>query len=241
MGQASRTRIMVDYWQQGQHATHQYKERLVGLVKPGMRLLHGGCGWDKNESSRPFKETCQVVGIDLDPRVKSLFHSEFHLASLSAIPFEGQSFDLVFLEYVLEHVEDPASAFREMTRVLKPGGRILILTPALYSYKSLAAYVTPQQFHVLMGRVRYGRGHEADMYPTLYRCNTARQFERLAEANHLHITAMNFINNGPTWFEKFPVLFAVFDGFHRIIGRWECFRQLRCALLVELQKSIHSY
>ena len=228
--------MMRECWQQGQNATHEYKERLAELVKPGMQLLHAGCGWDKNEISRPFSETCKVIGIDLDPRVQSMFHSEFYLASLSAMPFEDQSFDLIFLEYVLEHVEDPTSAFREMTRVLKPGGHILILTPNLYSYKSLAAYITPQQFHVLMGRVRYGKGHEADMYPTLYRCNTAKKFKRFAKTNNLQIMAINFITNGPTWFEQFPGLFATFDLFHRAIKHWECFHQLRCALIVELRK-----
>jgi SAM-dependent methyltransferase len=225
---------MQERWESGGGATRHYKERLRELVKPGMRILHAGCGWDKKEVSRPYIDSCQVVGVDLDPRVASMFHSEFHLGSLTSMPFEPASFDLVFCEYVVEHLEDPEGAFREMGRVLKPGGRILLLTPNLFSYKVLAAACTPQRFHVWMGRIRYGRGEEADMYPTLYRCNTAARARQLADQVGLDIVAVDLVTNGPTWFEKFPVVFELFDVFHRAIARWDALRQLRCALLIEL-------
>jgi ubiquinone/menaquinone biosynthesis C-methylase UbiE len=225
-------------WGDGHGATHRYKDRLTQLVKPGMKILHAGCGWDKKEVSRPFKDTCTVVGVDLDPRVASLFHSEFHLGSLASMPFDSDSFDLIFCEYVVEHLEDPTGAFHEMQRVLKPGGRILLLTPNMYSYKVLAAALTPHRFHLWMGRIRYGRGHEADMYPTVYRCNTAAAFRRQAHRAGLEVVAVELVTNGPTWFEKFPVLFQIFDVFHRAIERWNALRQLRCALIVELRKPL---
>jgi len=235
IGQTSRTRVMAQRWDHGGGATRRYKERLARLVKPGMRILHAGCGWDKKNVSRPYIDTCKVVGVDLDNRVASMFHSEFHLGSLTAMPFESSSFDLIFCEYVVEHLEDPQGAFREMQRVLKPGGRMLLLTPNLYSYKTLAAAFTPQQFHIWMGRLRYGRGQEADMYPTLYRCNTAAEFRRLAREAGLEVVAVELVTNGPTWFEKFPVVFEIFDVFHRAVARWDALRQLRCALVVELR------
>lgn len=235
-GQQSRTRTMAQRWGNGHDATRRYKARLAQLVRPGMQILHAGCGWDKKEVSRPFIDTCKVVGVDLDPRVASLFHSEFHLGSLSSMPFEAGTFDLIFCEYVVEHLEDPEGAFSEMQRVLKPGGKILLLTPNLFSYKVLAAACTPHQFHLWMGRIRYGRGHEADMYPTVYRCNTPTQFQRHARQARLEVVAVDLVTNGPTWFEKFPVLFQIFDVFHRAIARWDALRHLRCALIVELQK-----
>jgi ubiquinone/menaquinone biosynthesis C-methylase UbiE len=239
IGQEHRSRVMREYWREGASATHRYKARLAELVKPGMRILHAGCGWDRLNVSRPYRETCKVVGVDLDPRVAPMFHSEFHLGSLSKIPLESGSFDLVFCEYVVEHLDDPEAAFQEMRRVLKPGGRILVLTPNLFSYKAVAAACTPQQFHIWMGRIRYGRGHEADMYPTLYRCNTAARFRQLAQLAGLEVVASELVTNGPTWFEKFPGLFEIFDVFHRAIARWEPLRQLRCAMIVELRKPLH--
>lgn len=235
IGQEFRSRVMREYWRKRGDDLHRYKARLAELVTPGMRILHAGCGWDKQGVSRPYSSSCKVIGIDLDPRVASMFHSEFHLGSLSKMSFDTDSFDLAFCEYVVEHLQDPPAAFREMQRILKPGGRILVLTPNLYSYKVIAAACTPHRFHVWMGRIRFGDGQEADMYPTLYRCNTERAFRRVARQTGLEVVAVELVTNGPTWFEKFPVLFEIFDVFHRAIERVKLLRQLRCNLIVELR------
>lgn len=226
---------MKERWASGQIATNEYRARLAELVKPGMRILHAGCGWDKNDVSRQFKNACTVVGVDLDRRVQALFHSEFHLASLESLPFPAESFDVIFSEYVFEHLTDPERVLRELRRVLKHSGTIVVLTPNYYSYKTLAARLTPQKFHVLMGRHRYGAGHEADMYPTRFRCNTQAQFQESARRAGLRILNLRFVTNGPTWFAKIPGLFELFHAFHLAIMKWDLGRQLRCALIVELK------
>jgi ubiquinone/menaquinone biosynthesis C-methylase UbiE len=237
LGQGFRSRIMRERWSDGRNATDKYRGRLVELVKARTTILHAGCGWDKNEVSAQFKTTCTVVGVDLDPRVESMFHSEFHLASLESLPFGQETFDTIFSEYVFEHLADPEQVLRELKRVLKPSGTILILTPNYYSYKTLAARLTPHRFHVVMGRHRYGAGHEADMYPTLYRCNTRFQFEELAQRAGLRIADVQFVTNGPTWFQRVPGLFEIFHGFHLAIDRWKWASQLRCALIVEMRRA----
>jgi ubiquinone/menaquinone biosynthesis C-methylase UbiE len=232
--QKRRSQIMREYWHR--NATLVYAETLADLIQPGMTLLHAGCGWDKHDISRRYIYTCHVIGIDLDPRVQPMFHSEFHLASITEMPFADATFDVIFSEYVFEHLEDPGAAFTEMQRVLKPGGRLVILTPNLYSYKGLAAWLTPQVFHILMGRIRYGRGHEDDMYPTCYRCNTLGQFQKFAKQSGMDVVNVQYITNGPTWFQEFPVLFELFHLYHLLIWRFEAARFLRCAMVVELQK-----
>ena len=235
--QADRTQTMHDAWHGGENATDQYREFLATLIRPGMSVLHAGCGWDKNNVTRPYKNVCKVVGVDLDPRVTPQFHSEFHLASLSDLPFADNRFDMVVSEYVLEHIENPINVFRELYRVLNSGGRFVVLTPNLYSYKSLTARYTPYRFHLWAGRIRYGAGHEADMYPTHFQCNTIRRFRRLAKASGFRIVSEHLINNGPTWFEKIPIVFQFFHFFHLLIDRSRWAQQLRCALIVELDKA----
>jgi len=236
-GQAFRSRIMRERWSNGHNATNEYRSRLTELVEPRMKLLHAGCGCDNNDVSRQFKDQCTVIGVDLDPRVERMFHSEFHLASLESLPFDAGIFDMIFSEYVFEHLADPERVLRELKRVLKPFGTILVLTPNYYSYKTLAAHLTPQKFHVAIGRHRFGPGHEAEMYPTLYRCNTRVQFEDLARRSGLRITRLRFVTNGPTWFQRVPGLFEVFHAFHLAIKRWGGAKQLRCALIVEIAKT----
>ena len=227
---------MAERWANGRNATEAYKARLAQLVAPGMRILHAGCGWDKNEVSRPFKDQCKVIGVDSDPRVQSMFHGEFHLASLEALPFPNEHFDLIISEYVFEHLSDPHTVLGEMARVLRRGKRILVLTPNLYSYKTFAARLTPQAFHVVAGRHRYGKGHEKDMYSTLYRCNTRQAFDAIAQTVGLQVEGVLYVTNGPTWFTRIPGLFGVFHLFHLAIRRWDRAQQLRCEIIVELKK-----
>lgn len=49
------------------------------------------------------------------------------------IPFESESFDVVFCNHVMEHVEDDIKAMSEIHRVLKPGGWAIIQSPQDYS------------------------------------------------------------------------------------------------------------
>jgi demethylmenaquinone methyltransferase/2-methoxy-6-polyprenyl-1,4-benzoquinol methylase len=52
----------------------------------------------------------------------------FIAADLAALPLADGSFDGVTCGYVLEHLPDPADGLRELGRVLRPGGRMLLLT-----------------------------------------------------------------------------------------------------------------
>lgn len=83
LGQAFRSRIMKEVWKEGQNATLKYKEMICSVVHHGIHILHCGCGWDKNNITRPYKETSHIVGIDIDQRVASKYHSEFHLGSIT--------------------------------------------------------------------------------------------------------------------------------------------------------------
>jgi ubiquinone/menaquinone biosynthesis C-methylase UbiE len=221
-------------WGNGNLAVIHYKERLAQLIRPGQRVLHAGCGWDRVQVTEPYRSQCEIVGIDRDARVAGKFHSAFHVGDLADLPFADQSFDLVVSEYVVEHLEDPARVFREFRRVLKPKGTALILTPNFWSYKAIGAALTPHWFHRLMGRLRYGPGREGDMFPTVYRCNTTVAFQRLARESGLRLIRQDLVTNGPTWFAAWPLALQIFDSYHRLIARWEMLRHLRCNLVVEL-------
>src|SRR3990172_7049603 len=50
----------------------------------------------------------------------------------SSLPLADNSFDLVTLCWVLEHLEDPESTLKDLVRILKPGGVIAAMTPNLF-------------------------------------------------------------------------------------------------------------
>lgn len=76
----------------------------------------------------------EVSGVDYSPEAirfcveKGLGAVE--RGDIGALPFPDGRFDLVFATDVIEHVDDDLAALREIRRVLKPGGRVLLTVPA---------------------------------------------------------------------------------------------------------------
>ena len=93
----------------------------------GLRVLDAGCG------DRPYEKllagAAEIVGFDVPGNP----HADLH-GSIDAIPVEDASFDVVLCLQVLEHVPDPAAAVRELRRVVKPGGRVLLSTHGVYPF-----------------------------------------------------------------------------------------------------------
>jgi SAM-dependent methyltransferase len=76
----------------------------------------------------------RVRGIEVDPRPVKIAQQRGYDVRLGdatqQIPFPDQSFDLVTALDVIEHVDADENILREAFRVLRPGGRVLITTPA---------------------------------------------------------------------------------------------------------------
>jgi SAM-dependent methyltransferase len=99
-------------------------EWLRAQAVAGGRALDVGCG------DRPYAQIFPgAVGFD----VPGNEHADLH-GSLESIPVEDESFDVVLCLQVLEHVPDPAAAVRELHRVVRPGGRVLLSTHGVYPF-----------------------------------------------------------------------------------------------------------
>jgi SAM-dependent methyltransferase len=100
-------------------------------LKPGDRLLEIGCG--RGDFLRAFQELGLVCsGVDVEERsTQSLPEFDVRLCDLSkqALPFPDESFDVVYHKSLIEHMDDPANLMTETYRVLKSGGKVIILTP----------------------------------------------------------------------------------------------------------------
>ena len=95
------------------------------------RFLDLGCG--RGEFTRSFEKLGLVVeGADLEipgPEVvgdMKVKHFDFETDSY---PYPDNHFDFVFSKSVMEHIGNPKHSLNEQRRILKPGGRIIILTP----------------------------------------------------------------------------------------------------------------
>jgi len=103
-------------------------------VEPGMQLLDVGCGIGGPARFFASSFDCRVTGIDLTPefvdvartlteRTGLAARAQFETGSALAMPFADASFDRATLLHVGMNIEDKAALFREVFRVLRPGGR----------------------------------------------------------------------------------------------------------------------
>ena len=102
------------------------------LPEKPLRILDAGCGTGIN--LKCLQILGDVYGLDNSKnalkfsRIRGL-HSLI-CGSVDKLPFKNGLFDLVLALDVIEHMDEDISAVRELNRVLKPGGRLIITVPA---------------------------------------------------------------------------------------------------------------
>ena len=118
-------------------------EDLLSSEKRIERTLDLGCG-NGIYFSILKKYSDSIVGIDISPEainrcLGKYAYSDLKCTNAYSIPYHSESFDLVFSTEVIEHIENPQKTFKEVYRILKPGG-IFIFTTTLY-YPSIWTYL----------------------------------------------------------------------------------------------------
>lgn len=110
--------------------------RVLPYVKrvPGCRLLDVGCGWE----ARLLRELEPYVtaGWGIDFKAPAIATDKLHTISArldDRLPFENESFDVVTMLAVLEHLDKPLAILREIARLLRPDGRLLLTVPSRYA------------------------------------------------------------------------------------------------------------
>lgn len=164
------------------HHVAGFHDELTRLAPAGGRLLDLGCG--ANTDLDPYRTgDREVWGTDFDSHA-ALRHPEWfrRLGADGTIPFPDGHFDLVAANMVLEHVADPARFFREVARVLRPGGHFVGHTVSGSHYVTWVRRLfglLPHAVSQTLVRRLYGRA-DADTFPAFYRLNSEPRLRRAA-------------------------------------------------------------
>jgi ubiquinone/menaquinone biosynthesis C-methylase UbiE len=212
-----------------------YRDRIRKHVAPGDRVLDAGCGRHL-QFSKELADRAQVVGIDIEPRLATdNLGSPFGVTGdVSQLPFPSDCFDVVISRSVIEHLQNPLKAFQEFYRVLRPGGKVILLTPNKYDYVSLIAAITPYRLHrTLISKIF--RVSEDDVFPTLYRANTVSTLRKKLNAAGLIEEDLTTINHYPAYLMFSAVLFRLGVVYERLTSL-DAFHSLRGSILCVFQK-----
>src|SRR5208337_2206986 len=142
-----------------------------------------------------------VYGCDPDERVlANPFLDKKYVGVGSQMPFfDDQQFDLVISSNVLEHIksDEREPFFREINRVLRPGGFYITKTPNAFHYAPLIAQVTPTSFHRFSSKMR--GACEDDVFPTYYGFNTKKRQTKVALRTGFSVKEMHFFEGRPEY------------------------------------------
>lgn len=124
-----------EFHMRGRQATRELAD-LAGLSK-GQKVLDLGCGLGGPSRLLAAEYGCRVMGIDLIfeyvraatllSRKVGLAHSAmFQVGNMARLPFQDQCFDVAWSQHTLMNIKNKAALYRQVYRVLKPGGLLAL-------------------------------------------------------------------------------------------------------------------
>lgn len=172
---------------------HAAKHDMVGKVFEGIPqgslILDAGCGVGNITSK--YCDRYSIVGIDEQLSAIKYCHQFCHgtyiQGSLYHIPFADNTFDRILFLDAIEHFSQPRDALKELARVLKIGGSILICT---MNYASPLWFVLENTWHRFFGGSC--KPYSKDVHPTQYTPSLLREHcKGLFEEVYLQKRIMN--------------------------------------------------
>jgi len=211
------------------------RETIHRWFRRGDRVLDAGCGSGRLFTYELRGRASRIVGLDAERELAGNPNIEEPvLGDLAALPFGDRTFDLIICKHVLEHLEQPPAAVRELARILRPSGRIVILTPNRLHYVPLLASLLPHPFQRIVARGRGVALHE--VHVTRYRANTPRRLRRLAGEAGLRMAELHLFETAPVYLSFNPLAFALGAAYEKVVNRVPALASLRVNMLAVLRK-----
>lgn len=208
-------------WRAGQ------ERRLQMILQAANDGIHGfvledGCGVGMYvRHLAPYAN--QVFGLEFDferAQEAQQYSDRILCGAGEQLPYPDRTFDVVLSNEVIEHVRDDRLVVREMVRVLRPGGRIVLFCPNRdYPFETHGVFWRGKYHFGIIPLVNYLPRHWRDKLAPHVRIYRRRDLERL--------------------FLGLPVRFVhrtvIFGGYDNIVHRWPNVGKVLRAILQELE------
>ena len=191
---------------------HTAAERrlLDAVLGPGCVALDAGCG--RTTRLRFYRDRIErLVGVDADVAAgaENPYVDEFLPANLDEpLPFADDAFDLVYANFVVEHLAHPPAAFAEWRRVLRPGGSLVLVTTNRASPFLATGERLPQGVRLAIKRRGAGAA-ERDVYPTRYLANTPVRLREVARSAGFEAVAVELVGTIHRYGARIPGAAAI--------------------------------
>lgn len=221
-------------WTDGTSEFHELCRRQLGA---GANMLEVGSG-PSNPTSRFLATLGTLHGVDVTPELlDNDALARAWVFSDDAYPVEDEVYDAAVSNWVVEHIDNPATHLREVARVLKPGGAYVFRTPNIYHYVTGISALTPHWFHRLVANAVRGKAGEAhEPYPTVYAMNSESAVERHAVEAGFLVAHIELVEKEPSYMAFSRLAFLLGVGYERLVNSSHALRSLRSAMFVVLRK-----
>jgi len=163
-----------------------YEATVSELISSETRWLDVGCGRELFPGNPglgyELANRCRrLAGLDPSDNIDQnpFLHDRFKMTLEDfAAP---QLFDLITLRMVAEHISNPGDAVKILSKAVKPGGRVVILTVYRWSPIPIVSSILPFALHHKLKKV-FWQTEERDTFPTEYLMNTRGHLERWLES-----------------------------------------------------------
>lgn len=212
-----------------------FRQMVLDHVNEKTVLLDAGAGSGCLPQMNFQGHVAKVIGVDPSNGVGSNpFLNEAHVGFCDDMPFlQSNSIDVAVSNNVLEHVEQPETFFKEVQRVLKPGGIYIVKTPNVYHYMPCIARITPNWFHVFYNKLR-GVSAE-DVFPTRYKVNSKKSLQENAKKAGFSVVELKLVEGRPEYLRIFAPFYIVGIVYERLVNALNL-SQLKIVIFAVMKK-----